>query len=179
MERPQNKPKKRFHDVIKGKLKTLEIDMDICQKLAEYRVSRARLSSAYEQAQVFHEELGLQHKCEHSERWLHRFNSRRVLQFCAVYGEKLDVTKPDAKELSARLNGDDLTERMDVDDYASTAHHYIDSKIVDMVKNTERHAYTGSYEDESSDENEEDVRARVSIDRLITLKPKLLAGLEE
>ena len=41
-----------------------------------------------EQAKVFHEELGLQHECDHSEGWLYRFKSRHGLQFRAVCGEK-------------------------------------------------------------------------------------------
>ncbi|KAG7157208.1 Jerky protein-like 10 [Homarus americanus] len=48
-----------------------------------------------------------------------------------------------------------------------------------MVKSPERNACTGSDEDESSEENEEDVRDRISIDRLITLTTELLAGLEQ
>lgn len=46
-----------------------------------------------EQAKVFHEELGLQHKCEYSEGWLHRFKSRHGLQFRAVCGEKRSADK--------------------------------------------------------------------------------------
>ncbi|KAG7163490.1 Jerky protein-like 7 [Homarus americanus] len=164
-----------------------------------------------EQAKVFHEELGLQHKCDYTEGWLQRFKSRHGLHFCAVCGEKhsadkdaaraydfagfrvskekhlihellayvKDVTNPDAKELSSRINKDVLTEWLDVDDNVPTVHHYTDSEIVDMVKSPERNACTGSDEDESSEEDEEDVRDRISIDRLITLTTELLAGLEQ
>ncbi|KAG7171893.1 putative Jerky protein-like 65 [Homarus americanus] len=90
-----------------------------------------------------------------------------------------DVTNPDAKELSSGVNEDVLTEWLDVDDNVPTAHHYTDSEIVDMVKSPERNACTGSDEDENSEENEEDVRDRISIDRLITLTTELLAGLEQ
>ncbi|KAG7166498.1 Tigger transposable element-derived protein 1-like 111 [Homarus americanus] len=81
-----------------------------------------------------------------------------------------DVTNPDAKELSSRINEDVLTEWLDVDDNVPTVHHYTDSEIVDMVKSPERNACTGSDEDESSEENEEDVRDRISIDRRYYLK---------
>ncbi|XP_042230430.1 jerky protein homolog-like [Homarus americanus] len=90
-----------------------------------------------------------------------------------------DVTNPDAKELSSRINEDVLTEWLDVDDNVPTVHHYTDSEIVDMVKSPERNACTGSDEDESSEENEEDVRDRISIDTLIALTTELLAGLEQ
>ncbi|XP_042240039.1 uncharacterized protein LOC121878113 [Homarus americanus] len=70
------------------------------------------------------------------------------------------VTNPDAKELSSRINEDVLTEWLDVDDNVPTVHHYTDSEIVDMVKSPERNACTGSDEDESSEENEEDKIAR-------------------
>ncbi|KAG7157331.1 putative Jerky protein-like 71 [Homarus americanus] len=90
-----------------------------------------------------------------------------------------DVTNPDAKELSSRINEDVLTEWLDVDDNVPTVHHYTDSEIVDMVKSPERNACTGSDEDETSEENEEDVRERISIDRLITFTTELLAGLEQ
>ncbi|KAG7165671.1 putative Jerky protein-like 75 [Homarus americanus] len=65
-----------------------------------------------------------------------------------------DVTNPDAKELSSRINEGVLTEWLDVDDNVPTVHHYTDSEIVDMVKSPERNACTGSDEDESSEENE-------------------------
>lgn len=65
---------------------------------------------------------------------------------------------------------------MDVDDNVPTVHHYTDSEIVDMVVHPERNK---SYEDESSDENEEEWKERISIDRLITLTNELLAGLEQ
>ncbi|KAG7154894.1 Tigger transposable element-derived protein 2-like 2, partial [Homarus americanus] len=90
-----------------------------------------------------------------------------------------DVTNPDAKELSSRINKDVLTEWLDDDDNVPTVHHYTDSEIVDMVKSPERNTCTGSDEDESSEENEKDVRDRISIDRLITLTTELLAGLEQ
>ncbi|KAG7163044.1 putative Jerky protein-like 67 [Homarus americanus] len=90
-----------------------------------------------------------------------------------------DVTNPDAKELSSKINEDVLTEWLDVDDNVPTVHHYTDSEIVDMVKSPERNACTGSDEDESSEENEEDVSKRISIDRLIALTTELLAGLEQ
>ncbi|KAG7174714.1 Jerky protein-like 11, partial [Homarus americanus] len=90
-----------------------------------------------------------------------------------------NITNPDAKELSSRINEDVLTEWLDVDDNVPTVHHSTDSEIVDMVKSPERNACTGSDEDESSEENEEDVRDRISIDRLITLTTELLAGLEQ
>ncbi|KAG7164338.1 cleavage and polyadenylation specificity factor subunit 2-like [Homarus americanus] len=78
-----------------------------------------------------------------------------------------NVTNPDAKEPSSRINEDVLTEWLDVDDNVPTVHHYTDSEIVDMVKIPERNACTSSDEDESSEENEEDVRERISIDRVL------------
>lgn len=87
-----------------------------------------------------------------------------------------DVTNSDAKKLSLRINEDVLTEWMDVDDNVPTVHHYTDSEIVDMVVHPERNK---SYENESSDENEEEWKERISIDRLITLTNELLAGLEQ
>ncbi|KAG7166753.1 Jerky protein-like 12 [Homarus americanus] len=105
----------------------------------------------------------------------------KLLKFFSdwIKKENVYVTNPDAKELSSRINEDVLTEWLAVDDNVSTVHHYTDSEIVDMVKSPERNACTGSDEDESSEENEEDVRDRISIDRLITLTTELLAGLEQ
>ena len=45
----------------------------------------------------------------------------------------------------------------------TTIHHYTDSEIVHMVVSPEKNGN----EEESSDKNEEDMRERVSIDRLI------------
>ncbi|KAG7157951.1 hypothetical protein Hamer_G025996 [Homarus americanus] len=52
-------------------------------------------------------------------------------------------------------------------------------KLLVIGKSPERNACTGSDEDENSEENEEDVRDRISIDRLIALTTELLAGLEQ
>lgn len=43
---------------------------------------------------------------------------------------------------------------------------FILSEIVDMVKSTEINASRNSAEDESSNENEEDMRERISIDKV-------------
>lgn len=90
-----------------------------------------------------------------------------------------DVTSLDAKELSSRINKDTLMEWMDVDENVPTVRHYTDSEIVDMVTNPEKNACTSSDKDKTSDEDEENVKEIISIDRLITLTTELLAGLEK
>ncbi|XP_072254361.1 tigger transposable element-derived protein 2-like [Pyxicephalus adspersus] len=101
---------------------------------------------------------------------------KQLIQELLDYVE--DVTNPNTKELSSRINEDVLREWMDVDDTVPPVYHYTDSEIVDMVRSLERNTRTGD-EDESSDENEEDVREKISIDRLITLTTELLDGLEQ
>ena len=54
-------------------------------------------------------------------------------------------------------------EWLHADDNVATIHHYTDSEILHMVVSPEKNVS----EEESSDENEEGVRERISIDRLI------------
>lgn len=46
-----------------------------------------------EQDKVFHEEVGLQYKCEYSEGWLYYFKLQHGLQFHVVCGEKHSENK--------------------------------------------------------------------------------------
>ncbi|XP_064410276.1 jerky protein homolog [Latimeria chalumnae] len=41
-----------------------------------------------EQAKIFHKELNLQHECEYSQGWLHRFKNRHGISLHCVCGEK-------------------------------------------------------------------------------------------
>ena len=84
-----------------------------------------------------------------------------------------------AKELSSRIGEDVLMEWMNIDDNVPTVHHCTASEIIDLDKVPERIACTSNDEDESCDENEEDVKEKVLLKRLITLTTELLVGLEK
>ena len=90
-----------------------------------------------------------------------------------------DVTNPNAKDLAAKLNEDNLIEWMRVDETVPTVYHYTDTEILDLVRNSGTNSSTSSDEDESTDENEENVRERISIGRLISITTELLTGLEQ
>ena len=95
-----------------------------------------------------------------------------ICQFRVLKGEQFiqellaytnDVTNPAAMELASRINEDAVMEWLHADVNVTSIHHYTDSEIVHMVVSSEKN---GS-EEESSDENEEDVRERIYIDKLI------------
>ena len=71
-----------------------------------------------------------------------------------------EMINPTAKDLGSRMDEDNIDEWMTVNDNAHVVHFYTDSEIVEMVISPEQHASEG----ESSDENKEDVAARISID---------------
>ncbi|XP_042206656.1 tigger transposable element-derived protein 2-like [Homarus americanus] len=172
-----------------------------------------------EQAKVFHEELGLQNKCDYKEGWPQRFKSRHGLQFRAVCGEKRSADKDAASayvdEFAKLVSDEHLSPEqvynadetvlfwrctpkrtLTTEDAESPSGFKASKnrvtvmccsnavsthrcKLLVIGKSPERNACTGSDEDESSEENEEDVRDRISIDRLIALTTELLAGLEQ
>ena len=101
------------------------------------------------------------------------FKEKQQIKDLLSYAREL--TDPAAKDLASRLDEDNIDEWMNVDDNAPVVHHYTDSEIVEMVISPEKQASEG----ESSDENEEDITERISIDRLIQLTGELLKGLEQ
>ena len=86
-----------------------------------------------------------------------------------------DLTNPTATDLASRLDEDNIEEWMAADEDASVVHHYTYSVIEQIVISPHQQASEG----ENSDENEEDVADRVSIDRLIQLTGELLKGLKK
>ena len=72
------------------------------------------------------------------------------------------LTNHAAKKLASRINEDAVTKWLHADDNVPTIHHYTDSESLHIVISTEKNGN----EEESSGENEENVRERISIDRL-------------
>ncbi|XP_064420150.1 tigger transposable element-derived protein 2-like [Latimeria chalumnae] len=86
------------------------------------------------------------------------------------------MTDTAAKTVATELSEDNIEEWMDVDIDAPVGHQLSDSEIVEMIVNSDKNKENKG---ETSDENEEDVAEKISIERCIHLATELIAGLEQ